>query len=141
MAYVINDGDRQSDKFQHFVDMCCQAFNILRKHANLFINLFSLVSITIFSVIHQLSSNAHQFSTENAINSSQDFYRVQRSCLSMEGKYFSQLPVEVPLSTFCKPSNVLSVAPCLPQGDGRTSSISHFVESSIKSTYLWLKVC
>ena len=44
MAYVINDGDRQSDKFQHFVDMCCQAFNILRRHANLFINLFSLVS-------------------------------------------------------------------------------------------------
>ena len=44
MAYVINDGDRQSDKFQHFVDISCQAFNILRKHANLFINLFSLVS-------------------------------------------------------------------------------------------------
>ncbi|XP_053384190.1 phosphatidylinositol 4-phosphate 3-kinase C2 domain-containing subunit alpha-like isoform X3 [Mercenaria mercenaria] len=43
MAYVINDGDRQSDRFQHFIDMCVQAFNILRKHANLFINLFSLM--------------------------------------------------------------------------------------------------
>ena len=101
MAYVINDGDRQSDKFQHFVDMCCQAFNILRKHANLFINLFSLVSITIFSVIHQLSANAHQFSAENAINSVQDFYRVQKPYSSIESKYFGQLPVEVPLLTFC----------------------------------------
>ncbi|XP_052235355.1 phosphatidylinositol 4-phosphate 3-kinase C2 domain-containing subunit beta-like isoform X2 [Dreissena polymorpha] len=43
MAYVINDGDRQSDRFQHFIDMCVQAFNILRKNANLFINLFSLM--------------------------------------------------------------------------------------------------
>ena len=46
MAYVINDGDRQSDKFQSFIDMCIEAFNILRKHANLFINLFSLVGGT-----------------------------------------------------------------------------------------------
>ncbi|XP_052799554.1 phosphatidylinositol 4-phosphate 3-kinase C2 domain-containing subunit beta-like isoform X2 [Mya arenaria] len=43
MAYVINDGDRQSDRFQHFIDMCVQAFNILRKNANLFINLLSLM--------------------------------------------------------------------------------------------------
>ncbi|XP_060563765.1 phosphatidylinositol 4-phosphate 3-kinase C2 domain-containing subunit beta-like isoform X2 [Ruditapes philippinarum] len=43
MAYVINDGDRQSDRFQHFIDMCVKAFNILRRHANLFINLFSLM--------------------------------------------------------------------------------------------------
>ena len=51
MAYVINDGDRQSDKFQHFVDICCQAFNILRREANLFINLFSLVSSTIQCIL------------------------------------------------------------------------------------------
>jgi len=51
MAYVINDGDRQSDRFQHFIDMCVQAFNILRKNANLFINLFSLVSVCLPSCI------------------------------------------------------------------------------------------
>lgn len=43
MVYVINNGEKQSDKFQLFVDLCCQAFNILRKNANLFLNLFALV--------------------------------------------------------------------------------------------------
>ncbi|XP_048779556.2 phosphatidylinositol 4-phosphate 3-kinase C2 domain-containing subunit alpha-like isoform X2 [Ostrea edulis] len=44
MAYVINNGEKQSDKFQLFVDLCCQAFNILRKNSNLFLNLFALLS-------------------------------------------------------------------------------------------------
>lgn len=44
MVYVINNGEKQSDKFQLFVDLCCQAFNILRKNANLFLNLFALLS-------------------------------------------------------------------------------------------------
>ncbi|XP_078670820.1 phosphatidylinositol 4-phosphate 3-kinase C2 domain-containing subunit beta-like isoform X2 [Branchiostoma floridae x Branchiostoma belcheri] len=43
MAYVINDGDRPSTRFQDFVDLCCEAFNIIRKNANLFINLFGLM--------------------------------------------------------------------------------------------------
>lgn len=43
MAYVINDGARPGHKFQHFIDLCCQAFNILRKHADLFRSLFILV--------------------------------------------------------------------------------------------------
>ncbi|GAB6033726.1 hypothetical protein CHUAL_013838 [Chamberlinius hualienensis] len=43
MAFVINGGDRPSDKFQHFVDLCCQAFNIIRKNGNLFLNLFALM--------------------------------------------------------------------------------------------------
>ena len=44
MAYVINGGDKPSSKFQHFVDLCCQAFNILRRHGNLLLTLFSMVS-------------------------------------------------------------------------------------------------
>ena len=43
---------------------------------------------------HQLSANAHQFSTENAINSVQDFYRVHRPFSSIERKYLGQLPAE-----------------------------------------------
>ncbi|XP_033099202.1 phosphatidylinositol 4-phosphate 3-kinase C2 domain-containing subunit beta-like isoform X2 [Anneissia japonica] len=43
MAYVINGGDKQSSKFQDFVDVCCAAFNLVRKHANLFFNLFGLM--------------------------------------------------------------------------------------------------
>ncbi|KAI5702472.1 hypothetical protein M8J75_000487 [Diaphorina citri] len=44
MVYVINGGDKSSLKFQHFIDLCCQAFNIVRKHANLFLNLFGLMA-------------------------------------------------------------------------------------------------
>ena len=44
MAYVINGGDKPSHRFQHFVDLCCQAFNILRHKTDLFLSLLSLVS-------------------------------------------------------------------------------------------------
>nr|CAD7442876.1 unnamed protein product [Timema bartmani] len=43
MAYVINGGDKPTAKFHHFVDLCCQAFNIVRKHGNLLLNLFCLM--------------------------------------------------------------------------------------------------
>lgn len=45
MAYVINGGEKPTIRFQLFVDLCCQAYNSIRKHANLFLNLLSLVSI------------------------------------------------------------------------------------------------
>ena len=47
--------------------------------------------------INQLSATAYQFSAENAINSAQDFYRVQKPCSSIERTCFGQLPVEVSL--------------------------------------------
>lgn len=43
MVYVINGGDKPSTKFQNFVDICVQGFNIVRKHGNLLLNLFGLV--------------------------------------------------------------------------------------------------
>ncbi|KAM9302106.1 phosphatidylinositol 4-phosphate 3-kinase C2 domain-containing subunit alpha [Gastrophryne carolinensis] len=43
MAYVINGGEKPTSRFQLFVDLCCQAYNLLRKHSNLFINLLSLM--------------------------------------------------------------------------------------------------
>eukprot|EP00051_Salpingoeca_urceolata_P006154 m.81801 g.81801 ORF g.81801 m.81801 type:complete len:2298 (+) comp14704_c1_seq2:319-7212(+) len=43
MAFVINGGDKSSSNFQEFVDMSCRAFNILRHHANLLINLLALM--------------------------------------------------------------------------------------------------
>lgn len=45
MAYVINGGEKPTIRFQLFVDLCCQAYNLIRKHANLFLNLLSLVSV------------------------------------------------------------------------------------------------
>lgn len=43
MAFVINGGYQPSPRFQHFVDLCCKAFNLVRRHANLFLNLLSLM--------------------------------------------------------------------------------------------------
>ena len=44
MVYAINGGDRSTGRFHNFIDLCCQAFNIVRKRGNLFLNLFGLVS-------------------------------------------------------------------------------------------------
>lgn len=46
MAYVINGGERPTSRFQLFVDLCCQSYNLMRKHSGLFLNLLSLVSPT-----------------------------------------------------------------------------------------------
>lgn len=48
MAYVINGGERPTSRFQLFVDLCCQAYNLMRKHSGLFLNLLSLVRSTVF---------------------------------------------------------------------------------------------
>ena len=45
MVYVINGGEKMSQKFHDFVDICCKSFNIIRKNGNLLLNLFTLVSI------------------------------------------------------------------------------------------------
>lgn len=47
MAYVINGGDKPSSRFHDFVDLCCEAYNLIRKHAHLFLNLLGLVSLQI----------------------------------------------------------------------------------------------
>jgi hypothetical protein len=38
-------GGKESEKFNKFVDICCTAYTILRKQANIFINLFSMVTV------------------------------------------------------------------------------------------------
>ena len=43
MAYVINGGCTPTSRFQDFVDLCCRAFNIIRHHTTLFLNLLSLM--------------------------------------------------------------------------------------------------
>lgn len=44
MAYVINGGDKPSCRFHDFVDLCCEAYNLIRKHTHLFLNLLGLVN-------------------------------------------------------------------------------------------------
>lgn len=64
MAYVINGGDKPSAKFHYFVDLCCQAFNIVRKHGNLILHLFGLVSLTIFTISVIRYEKGKQFYTQ-----------------------------------------------------------------------------
>ncbi|XP_060523562.1 phosphatidylinositol 4-phosphate 3-kinase C2 domain-containing subunit alpha isoform X2 [Cylas formicarius] len=45
MAYVINGGDRPTEKFHQFVDLCCQAFNIIRNNRNIFLFLMTCSGI------------------------------------------------------------------------------------------------
>src|SRR4051812_33292835 len=45
----VKTGGKGNPMYQRFEDTCCQAYNIVRKNADLFINLFSLV--TFFSFI------------------------------------------------------------------------------------------
>lgn len=45
MAYVINGGEKPTSRFQLFVDLCSQAYNLIRKHHNLFLNLLALVKL------------------------------------------------------------------------------------------------
>ncbi|XP_070490549.1 phosphatidylinositol 4-phosphate 3-kinase C2 domain-containing subunit beta isoform X2 [Chironomus tepperi] len=44
MAYVINGGDKPSSKFHNFVDLCCKAFNIVRKHGDLLLHIFAFMA-------------------------------------------------------------------------------------------------
>lgn len=44
MVYVINGGERPTQRFQHFVELCCMAFNIVRAHHDHILDLFALVS-------------------------------------------------------------------------------------------------
>ena len=43
MAFVINSGESMSYNFQHFVELCCDAFNIIRKNSDLILNLLGLM--------------------------------------------------------------------------------------------------
>ncbi|XP_055854096.1 phosphatidylinositol 4-phosphate 3-kinase C2 domain-containing subunit beta isoform X2 [Episyrphus balteatus] len=44
MAYVINGGDKPSTDFHYFVDLCCHAFNIIRKHGDLILHMLALMA-------------------------------------------------------------------------------------------------
>jgi phosphatidylinositol-4,5-bisphosphate 3-kinase catalytic subunit alpha/beta/delta len=39
-------GGSGSDQFKQFVELCCKAYNVLRAHANIFINLFAMMLST-----------------------------------------------------------------------------------------------
>ncbi|CAG9769508.1 unnamed protein product [Ceutorhynchus assimilis] len=58
MAYVINGGDRPTEKFHQFVDLCCTAFNIIRNNRNMF--LFLMTSSGICSITPESIGYMHR---------------------------------------------------------------------------------
>ena len=46
MAYVM--GGTDTEEFKLFKDLCCKAYNILRKNAQVFISLFAMVKKYVF---------------------------------------------------------------------------------------------
>ncbi|XP_013196087.2 phosphatidylinositol 4-phosphate 3-kinase C2 domain-containing subunit alpha isoform X1 [Amyelois transitella] len=44
MVYVINGRERPTQRFQHFVELCCMAFNIVRAHHDHILDLFALMA-------------------------------------------------------------------------------------------------
>ena len=36
-------GGKDGEAFQHYRELCCKAYNVLRKHSNLFISLFTMM--------------------------------------------------------------------------------------------------
>ena len=55
MAFVINGGYQPSSRFQDFVDLCCKAFNVIRRHSNLLLNLLSLMLNSGISCLSQVA--------------------------------------------------------------------------------------
>ncbi|KAL1230933.1 Phosphatidylinositol 3-kinase piki-1 [Trichinella spiralis] len=63
MLYAINAGEStKSAFFQQFVDCCCNAFNIIRKHSTLFVNLMQLM---LYSSIPGLTRDSIAYMYQN----------------------------------------------------------------------------
>jgi phosphatidylinositol-4-phosphate 3-kinase len=44
MLFVINEGEKVSQRFHRFVELCCQAFRIVRQNGGVLMNLFAMMA-------------------------------------------------------------------------------------------------
>lgn len=131
MAYVINGGDRPSKKFQTFIELCTLAFNIIRRHKNIFINLFSLMSN---SKIHGLNSDSVNYINRmlmpelSEIEAMAKFTRLIEDCLnsrSAQVNFFIHNLAQLKFSNDNSRQSLLSFVPktFTMQVDGRIEAL------------------
>ena len=72
-------GGKKGENFKRFIDLCCEGYNILRKHANVFINLFAMVrwqlaaskrrehTLTVIALVQMLSTGIPELQSEEDI--------------------------------------------------------------------------
>lgn len=90
IAHVM--GGVKSEQFQHFREICCKAFNILRKHSHVFITLFALMVST---GIPQLNSYADIHFLRNAFMLHLSDAEAEAAFLKLIDKCLSSLATKV----------------------------------------------
>ena len=73
-------GGKESEGFERFVSICCKAYNVLRRHANMFINLFAMM----------LSTGIPELQTADDINYLRNVLRLSDSD-EEAAEYFKEL--------------------------------------------------
>uniref|UniRef100_A0A158R675 PI3K/PI4K domain-containing protein n=1 Tax=Syphacia muris TaxID=451379 RepID=A0A158R675_9BILA len=138
MAYVINEGSPQSatDHYQHFVDNCCKAFNLLRKKYSLLVTLIKMMSC---SGIPGMSMDAVNFVQNNLLLDVSDteatvqFTRMIQESLKSKFprlNFFAHTLVQLRNSSFIRGSyddpDKLSFIPEIysERSDGRISNVA-----------------
>lgn len=68
MAYVM--GGTNTEKFHFFEELCCKAYNIVRKNSSIFINLFAMVLLLHFQSHsdQMLSTGIPELNSEEDLN-------------------------------------------------------------------------
>eukprot|EP00731_Ephydatia_muelleri_P006184 Em0003g432a len=141
MAYVINNWDKPMASFQSFVDLCCSAYNELRRHTHL---LLSLLSLALCSSMNQLTSPDDiryvrdallpGKSPDEATDAFKDNIAASLSSMATLFNFFTHnLAQHKFLSSSSAPQSLLSLS---------TSSYSYLVDGEVKSAsvtsyYTW----
>ena len=108
MLHVINGGDKPTQKFHDFVDLCCKGFNLVRKNGNLLLNLFALMAssgipgVTLDAVSYVQRALLPDLSSTEAAATFARFIEESLSSWFTQVTFCSIVVISLPLSLFYK---------------------------------------